>query len=159
MCFLKYFCIPVSLTGEQAAELSCSRRQALHLGTSLHDIIDSFLLFSEHGVSSEDPCTLRHTDPNLCTQYQRPQHTRTRILRDSEIRDCLLVIKIYINTLVSSFGLVTNPGDEIHVLHRPLYQQARNPLGLVDLNHFLLSNTSNKSRSSFFTLIIMKTQT
>ena len=54
----------------------------------------------------------------------------------SEIRDHLFINK-HILILFISFGLVTNPGDEIHVLHRPLYQQARNPLGLVDLNHFL----------------------
>ena len=60
---------------------------------------------------------------------------------------------------MSPFGLVTNPGDEIRVLRRPLYQQVHNPRGSVDQNHFLLSNTSNKSLHHFFTLIIMKTQT
>ena len=76
----------------------CNRRQALHLGTSLHGRIDSFFFtfFSEHGVSLEDPCTLHHTDPNLCAQYQHPQHTGTGNLQDySEISDCLLIKNIY----------------------------------------------------------------
>jgi len=42
--------------------------------------------------------------------------------------------------LVSSNGLAANPNDEIHVLQHLLYHPIHSPLGLFDLNYFLLIN-------------------
>jgi hypothetical protein len=122
---------------------------ALHLGTSLHGSIHTFWPFSEHGTSLEDLYTLHHINPNLYNQYQDPQHTHNGNLPPCyrEIKE-LVIYQKNILMLASSLRLTANPGDEIRMLHRPLYQRVHNSLGSFDLNHFLLN--TNKQITSFF---------